>query len=71
MLSGLFGPFSNAVRPAFSAIVTDLVPTPDRARAFALNYWAVNLGFAAAAILGGLLASNGCLLLSCSMRRPR
>lgn len=63
VLSGLFGMFSNAARPALSAMVADLVPPRDRLRAFSLNYWAVNLGFAVAAILGGLLASTGYLTL--------
>lgn len=58
-LATLFGFFSNATRPAYSAMMADIVPPADRVRAFSLHYWAVNLGFATAAILGGLLASSG------------
>jgi MFS family permease len=58
-LAVLLGLSSNAARPAFSAMVADVVPQADRVRAFSLNYWAINLGFATAAIVGGLLASTG------------
>ena len=63
VLSTLFGFFSNASRPAYSAMMADIVPVEDRVRAFSLHYWAVNLGFATAAILAGLLASSGYLTL--------
>lgn len=59
VLSTLFGFFSNASRPAYSAMMADIVPSRDRVRAFSLHYWAVNLGFAVAAVLGGLLATSG------------
>lgn len=58
-LSVLLGLSSNAARPAFAAMVADVVPPADRVRAFGLNYWAINLGFATAAVAGGLLASTG------------
>ena len=58
-LSVLLGLSSNAARPAFAAMVADVVPPGDRVRAFGLNYWAINLGFATAAVVGGLLASTG------------
>ena len=58
-LAVLLGLFSNATRPAYSAMLADVVPPADRARAFSLQYWCVNLGFATAAIVGGLLASTG------------
>ena len=58
-LSVLLGLTSNAARPAFAAMVADVVPPADRVRAFGLNYWAINLGFATAAVVGGLLASTG------------
>ena len=44
-------------------MMTDIVPPEDRVRAFSLNYWAINLGFAIAPVLGGLLASSGYLTL--------
>lgn len=59
----LFGLFSDAARPAFSAVMVDVVPQRDRLRAFSLNYWALNLGFACAAILAGLAAQADYLLL--------
>ncbi|WP_433792311.1 MDR family MFS transporter [Actinoplanes sp. CA-252034] len=59
----LLGLFAEAVRPAFSAMMIDVVPEPDRVRAFSLNYWAVNLGFAVAAILAGFAAKVDYLLL--------
>ncbi|MEU4779495.1 MFS transporter [Micromonospora sp. NPDC023633] len=59
----LLGMFAEAARPAFGAMVIDVVPEKDRLRAFSLNYWAINLGFASAAILAGLAAEAGYLLL--------
>lgn len=59
----LLGLFAEAARPAFGAMMIDVVPERDRLRAFSLNYWAINLGFACAAILAGLAAEVGYLLL--------
>ncbi len=50
-------------RPAMQAAITDVVPSEDRARAFGLVYWVINLGFAIALVLAGLLASVSFLLL--------
>ena len=63
VLVGLLGLTSNTSRPAFSAMTTDIVPPEDRVRAFSLNYWAINLGFAIAPLLAGLLAASGYLTL--------
>jgi MFS family permease len=63
VLCGLLGLTSNTSRPAFSAMMTDIVAAEDRVRAFSLNYWAINLGFAIAPVLGGLLARSGYLSL--------
>jgi MFS family permease len=63
VLCGVLGLTSNTARPAFSAMMTDIVPAEDRVRAFSLNYWAINLGFAIAPVLGGLLAKSGYLFL--------
>jgi MFS family permease len=52
----LLGMFAEAARPAFAAMMVDVVPERDRLRAFSLNYWAINLGFACAAILAGFAA---------------
>ncbi|MDM4720978.1 MFS transporter [Micromonospora sp. WMMA1363] len=59
----LLGLFAEAVRPAFGAMMIDVVPAKDRLRAFSLNYWAINLGFACAAVLAGIAAEAGYLLL--------
>ncbi|MFU8875278.1 MDR family MFS transporter [Micromonospora sp. SL4-19] len=59
----LLGTFAEAARPAFGAMMVDVVPEKDRLRAFSLNYWAINLGFACAAVLAGVAAQSGYLLL--------
>ncbi|RKN31150.1 MDR family MFS transporter [Micromonospora musae] len=59
----LLGAFAEAARPAFGAMMIDVVPEKDRLRAFSLNYWAINLGFASAAVLAGFAAQAGYLLL--------
>lgn len=45
-------------RPAASALIADLVAPEHRARAFGLQYWAVNLGVAIAVTVGGALAER-------------
>jgi predicted MFS family arabinose efflux permease len=57
---GLLG---ESHRPAMQAMVADLVPPADRARAYGLIYWALNLGFALGAMLAGLLAKVSYLLV--------
>ncbi|WP_149181351.1 MFS transporter [Streptomyces sp. TRM49041] len=49
----LMGVAMQSVRPAIGATIADQVPEHDRRRAYALNYWALNLGFAIAATGGG------------------
>ncbi|MFJ8075624.1 MDR family MFS transporter [Streptomyces sp. NPDC096176] len=49
----LMGVAMQAVRPAISAMIADMVPEAEHGRAYALNYWALNLGFAVAALGGG------------------
>jgi len=44
-------------RPAVSAAVADLVPVSEQVRAYALNYWAVNIGASIAPLIGGVLAT--------------
>ncbi|GAA2707977.1 MDR family MFS transporter [Actinoplanes palleronii] len=61
--TGVLGMFAEAVRPAFSAMMVDVVPEKDRVRAFSLNYWAINLGFALAAIAAGQAAQADYFLL--------
>lgn len=52
----LLGVFGDAARPALSALMVDIVPAQDRARAFSLHYWVINLGFAFAATAAGFVA---------------
>lgn len=57
------GLLADLYRPAVSAAISDVVAPNDRIRAFGLLYWVVNVGFAIAAPLGGLVAQGGFLLL--------
>ncbi len=59
----ILGFITDLSRPAVSAAVADLVPSEDRPRAFGYVYWAINLGFAAAPVLAGLLAGYSYLYL--------
>ncbi|MEU4239325.1 MFS transporter [Actinoplanes sp. NPDC026619] len=59
----LLGVFTEAVRPAFAAMMVDVVPEEDRVRAYSLNYWAINLGFALSAVGAGFAARADYLLL--------
>ncbi|MFF7868876.1 MDR family MFS transporter [Streptomyces qaidamensis] len=52
----LVGMASNASRPAVQAMMADIVRTEDRIRAFSLNYWAINLGFAVSSMAAGFIA---------------
>lgn len=45
-------------RPVVSATIADVVSGDDRPRAYGLMYWAVNVGAAMAAVLGGLVATR-------------
>ncbi|HIG73748.1 MAG TPA: MFS transporter [Bacteroidetes bacterium] len=53
--AGLVG---ESYRPAVSAAVSDLVEPARQARAFALMYWAINVGAAVGPAVGGLLAER-------------
>ena len=63
VLAPLLGFFSDLCRPPLQAAITDVVPPVNRTRAYALLYWAINLGFAGAAIVGGALAEHHFVLL--------
>jgi MFS family permease len=52
----LVGMASNASRPAVQAMMADIVRPEDRIRAFSLNYWAINLGFAVSSMAAGFIA---------------
>jgi MFS family permease len=53
---GVVGFVAELYRPAVSAIVADVVPPAQRMQAYGLLHWVINIGFAFAAIVGGLLA---------------
>ncbi|MFD3513576.1 MDR family MFS transporter [Streptomyces sp. NPDC058657] len=57
----LVGMASNASRPAVQAMMADIVKPEDRVRAFSLNYWAINLGFAISSAGAGFLAEHSYL----------
>ncbi|QHC26023.1 MDR family MFS transporter [Streptomyces sp. GS7] len=59
----LVGTASNASRPAVQAMMADIVAPEDRVRAYSLNYWAINLGFAVSSTAAGLIAEHGYLTL--------
>ena len=59
----ILGFFNDLYRPAQAATVADVVPAADRTRAYGYLYWAVNLGFAGAAVLAGLAAQASFTLL--------
>ena len=63
VLAFLTGLANNATRPATGAIIADVVPSADRGRAYALNYWAINLGFAIAMVAAGAVAAHSYTLL--------
>jgi MFS family permease len=63
LLAPLLGFCTDVCRPPLQAAVADLVPPAQRSRAYGLLYWAINLGFAGAAGLGGLLAERSFALL--------
>jgi MFS family permease len=54
---GVVGFVSELYRPAVFAIVADVVPAAHRVQAYSLLHWVINIGFAFAAMVGGLLAS--------------
>ena len=59
-LEGLFG---DMYRPASQALIADVLPPEQRPYAFALTFWAVNLGFSIAAVSAGFVAEHGYWIL--------
>ncbi|MEU7317112.1 MFS transporter [Streptomyces sp. NPDC007083] len=63
LVAALVGMSTNASRPAVQAMIADIVRPEDRVRAFSLNYWAINLGFAVSSTSAGLIAQYSYHLL--------
>jgi MFS family permease len=61
--AGIAGVVLDLYRPAVQAIVADLVEPRHRPRAFALLYWAINIGVAIAGVAGGYLAERSFWIL--------
>ncbi|MBA3504057.1 MAG: MFS transporter [Myxococcota bacterium] len=57
IMVGVVGLVGELYRPAVHAFVADVVPQAHRVDAFGIMYWAINLGFAVASVIGGLLAN--------------
>lgn len=54
----LLGMTADAYRPASQALAADIVPPKHRMKAFGMQYWAINLGFAFASVIGGYMAKR-------------
>ncbi|MCB0911775.1 MAG: MFS transporter [Propionibacteriaceae bacterium] len=52
----LLGAFVNAVQPAFSSLVVRTIPVRHWTEIYAAEYWAMNVGFAFTALVGGQVA---------------
>lgn len=61
--AALCGATADSFRPASHAIVADIVAPEQRPRAYAMTFWATNMGFCIAALTGGVLAAQGWWLL--------
>lgn len=57
---GLVG---DVYRPASQALIADVLPPEQRPYAFALTFWALNLGFSVAAVSAGFIAEHGYWIL--------
>ena len=62
-LSFVGGATQQLYYPAANAAVADVVPPEDRARAYGLLYWAVNLGLTIGYVIGGLVPERYLWLL--------
>jgi MFS family permease len=59
LLGFAVGTVGDMYRPAATATIADVVPDENRERAYALMFWAVNLGFSVASVAAGLLLRLG------------
>jgi MFS family permease len=58
VLACTLGLVASLARPATGALIVDVVPEPDRMRAYSLYGWATNIGITCAAMLAGVLAET-------------
>jgi MFS family permease len=63
LAAALLSSTATMVPPAVSALLTDSVEAARRKTVFSLIYWAINIGSAAAGVLGGFLAAHGYWML--------
>lgn len=56
VLVGALGLTADLHRPALNAFVADVVSPEERARAYSLLHWAINLGLSVALVAGGIVA---------------
>jgi len=56
VMVGVLALINEQYRPAVHAIVSDVVPRSHQVEAFGLLHWVINIGFAFAIVVGGLLA---------------
>lgn len=59
VLAFALGVVGDMYRPASTAAIADMVAEADRPRAYALQFWAINLGFSVASVSAGLLLHIG------------
>src|SRR6185437_5082290 len=62
-LAILYQFFNELFRPVTSAAIADLLPPEEQTRAYALRYWANNIGNAIGPLIAGLIAPISYLLL--------
>ncbi|MGW1600639.1 MDR family MFS transporter [Streptomyces eurythermus] len=53
------GVLNNATRPAHNALIAEVIPPQDHARAYSLNFWAINIGYSVAMLSVGLVSVTG------------
>jgi MFS family permease len=58
-LGFVVGLVGDMYRPAATAAIADVVADDDRERAYALQFWAINLGFSVASVAAGVLLHFG------------
>jgi predicted MFS family arabinose efflux permease len=59
LLGFAVGLVGDMYRPAATAAIADVVADDDRERAYALQFWAINLGFSVASVAAGALLHYG------------